>query len=74
MRPRLRLFGDTPFEGAEPVAQSHVTVPLSQLVDILRDAVQADRVWVDDFGDEDVQVSEDFYEILAAYRRMKDAA
>ena len=74
MRPRLRLFGDTPFEGSEPVTAPTVTIDLAELVDVLRHAVESDRVWVDDFGDEAVQVSQDFYEILAAYRRLRDAA
>lgn len=74
MRPRLRLFGDTPFDGGEPVATPTVTIPLEELVDVLRDAIRRDRVWVEDFGDEEVQVSQDFFEIVSAYRRLKDAA
>lgn len=74
MRPRLRLFGDTPFGEEEHVSSPSVTIALDELVGILRDAVQSDRVWIDDFGDEEVQISEDFYEILSAYRRMRKAA
>lgn len=74
MRPRLRLFGDAPFEGGEPVTPPTVTMPLADLVSVLRDAVETDRVWLEDFGDEEISVSEDLYEILSAYNRLRSAA
>lgn len=74
MRPRLRLFNDHPFDGPEEVVAPEVTVSLGELIHVLRDSVQKGRIWIDDFADEDIKVSQDLYEILAAYRRMSDAA
>lgn len=79
MRPRLRLFGDTPFDddpsiGSERVAPPTVMIPLKDVVRLLREAVASDHVWLEDFGDEDIQVSEDLYAVLRAYEQMRSAA
>ena len=71
MRPRLRLFdGDATADEPQPT----VTVPLSELIDTLRHAVRHDRTWLDDFKHEDVQISEDLYEVLTAYVALRPGA
>jgi hypothetical protein len=71
MRPRLRLF-----TGADDlaVAEPPVNVKLGDVTRILADAVQADRTWIDDFSDDDIQISSDLYEVLSAYWHLRPSA
>ena len=50
------------------LSRSQVNVALGDLVPLLLDAALANRVWLEDFSDESVHVSQDLYEILLAYR------
>jgi hypothetical protein len=51
-------------------------VAVRDLVPLLVDAFQSDRTWLKDFGQEQIQVSPDFYDILLAYQQLRrcDAA
>jgi len=72
MRHRLRLFtGD---DTVAPVAEPPVTVRLADVSRALLDAARRNRAWLDDFADEEIQVSQDLYEILSAYVRMRPGA
>ena len=71
MRPRLRLFDGDHADEAPPRT---VTVPLSELIETLRHAVRHDRTWLDDFENEDVQISEDLYEVLTLYVALRPGA
>jgi len=55
MRHRLRLFtGD---ESAVPVSEQPVNVRLADISRALLDAARRNRAWLDDFADEEIQVS-----------------
>jgi len=70
MRDRLRLF-----TGGEAVATAEqVTIKLGDISRALRDASRWNRTWLDDFADDEVQVSSDLYEILSAYIQMRPGA
>ncbi len=72
MRPHLRLFtGD--FEGSV-AAEPQVSVRLGQITSILADAVLARRSWLNDFENDEVQISEDLYEVLSTYWRLRPSA
>ncbi|MCA9257958.1 MAG: hypothetical protein KDA61_02105 [Planctomycetales bacterium] len=45
-----------------------VTVPLADVLPLLADAVSSQRTWLEDFGDDDITISTDLYEILLAYQ------
>ena len=51
-----------------------VDIPLRMLLDTLGDAMRKQRAWLDDFDDEDVTVSSDLYEIIAAYQHWQRPA
>lgn len=51
-----------------------VSVRLADISRALLDAARRNRAWLDDFADEEIQVSPDLYEILAAYVRMRPGA
>lgn len=49
-----------------------VTITLGQVVPLLIDAVEKNRVWIEDFSDERVVIDADLYEVLLAYQRMRN--
>ncbi len=72
MRHRLRLFtGD---EAVAPMVEQPVNVRLADISRALLDAARRNRAWLEDFADEEIQVSPDLYEILSAYVRMRPGA
>ncbi|MCH2569965.1 MAG: hypothetical protein MK103_01170, partial [Planctomycetes bacterium] len=44
-------------------------VRLEQVVALLADAYQNNRTWLQDFKDQRIQISADFYEVLQAYQK-----
>lgn len=71
MRHRLRLFTG---EDTVPVVEQPVTIRLADVSRALLDAARRNRAWLEDFADEEIQVSPDLYEILSAYIRMRPGA
>lgn len=71
MRPTLRFFNED-----EPIAH-HVplaTMTLGEFCQILGDAKDTDRTWIQDFADDEIQLPIDLYEVLNAYAHMRAAA
>ena len=54
-----------------PAARATVTVPLSDVVPVLADAVASRRNWIHDFDEDEITISADFYEVLLAYQRFR---
>ena len=48
-----------------------VTIPLSEILPLLGDAVRSGRTWLDDFADDEITVSTDLYEVVLAYRHFR---
>lgn len=72
MHHRLKMFlGETPVESA-PAAG--ITVTLREISGILAEAVNSRRTWVQDFADDPIQIPNDLYEVLVAYRRLGKSA
>lgn len=72
MRPRLRLYtGD---DSSPSVADPPVSMRLGEITRILSDAIHWDRTWLQDFEDDQVQVSADLYEVLTYYSHMRPSA
>jgi hypothetical protein len=72
--PRLRIY-DGPREdtgGVKLAETTHatqtVTVPLAEILPLLRDAVQSQRTWLRDFEDDEITISMDLYEVILAYQ------
>ncbi len=71
------LTGQTdPSNAADNRQAPMMPVAVRDLVPLLVDAFQSDRTWLKDFGQEQIQVSPDFYDILLAYQQLRrcDAA
>ena len=72
MRPRLRLYtGD---ESSDGLGSPKISVPLGDLIQVLSEASRWNRAWVTDFADDQVEVSEDLYEILSTYWHLRPSA
>ena len=89
MHSRLRLFdGDdqalssaqaaSPFDGSfddELGAKAPmVAVPFGEMLAALAEALVSDSAFLMDFAEDEVQLTPDLYDVLIAFRRMRDAA
>ncbi|MBL8850327.1 MAG: hypothetical protein JNG89_11670 [Planctomycetaceae bacterium] len=73
MRPKLRLFtGDE--DGGVALEQPTVPMNFGEFTRLVADAGRFERTWLSDFHDDEIQVPEDLYEVLTAYRRMRPGA
>ena len=48
-----------------------VTVPLTDVMPLLADAVGSQRTWLRDFEDDEITISMDLYEVLLAYQHFR---
>jgi hypothetical protein len=70
MRPRLKLF----FGDDQPATVPEVSMNLGEFTRILREAIEWDSTWLQDFSNDTVQVSADLYEILSMYSHLRPSA
>lgn len=65
---RLRIYRGP--EEATPATHEPrtVSVPLEEVLPMLVEAFQSRRTWLEDFAQDEVQMSADLYEVLLAYR------
>lgn len=74
MRPKLRLFTGDDDATTMTAPEPQVSVKLGDITHILADAYRGERTWLMDFEDDTVQVSQDLYEVLSAYWRLRPCA
>lgn len=48
-----------------------VRVRLGEVLPLLADAVSSRRTWLDDFSDDEVEISTDLHDVLQAYRHFR---
>jgi hypothetical protein len=48
-----------------------VTMPLSEVLPLLADAVRNERTWLGDFDDDPITISTDLYEVILAYQHYR---
>ncbi|NIL98806.1 MAG: hypothetical protein GTO53_12815 [Planctomycetales bacterium] len=48
-----------------------VSVPLGRIMPLLAEAAHSKRTWLEDFGDDEVTISEDLYEVILAYQHFR---
>jgi len=73
-QPRLRIFcgtQDSNLETAEPQQPEKVTVPLSEVFPLLADAVHSKRTWIEDFGEDEITISADLYDVILSYEHFR---
>jgi len=59
---------DTTTARSHQQAMQTVTVPLSEVLPLLADAVNSRRTWLRDFSSDDITISADLYEVILAYQ------
>jgi hypothetical protein len=83
-QPRLKIYRPEAslgmeVEGLSPINESAmilegvfdpVRIAAGDLFQLIHDAVNGKRAWLQDFEDDAMVVSRDFYEVLLAYQRM----
>jgi hypothetical protein len=72
----LRIYygpQNDPVTGASQTEASRetVTVPLVEMLPLLADAVQSDRMWLRDFQDDEITISMDLYAVVLAYQHYR---
>ena len=73
-RSRLRVYYGPESQvkaAATQVAQHNVTLPLSEILPLLADAYNSQRTWLRDFGNDEVSLSSDLYEVILAYQHCR---
>jgi hypothetical protein len=73
MRPRLRLFTGEDLDGSS-ATDTQVSVRFGEITRALADAVRWDRTWLRDFEDDEVSVSNDLYEVISSFTRLRPSA
>lgn len=53
------------------VGEARVAVSIGDLLPLLADAWSSKRAWLNDFSGDRVIVSQDLYEVLLAYKRLR---
>lgn len=56
------------------IGEARVAVSVNDLLPLLADAWQSKRAWLHDFANDRVIVSQDLYEVVLAYKRLKHSS
>ncbi|HEY2760460.1 MAG TPA: hypothetical protein VGI75_06945 [Pirellulales bacterium] len=59
---------ETITSGLHHSASQNVTVPLTEVLPLLADAVNSRRTWLRDFANDEITISADLYEVILAYQ------
>ena len=71
----LRLFPRTDEEAPKPVEQeATVSVRLGELYPVLKQALRANYAWLRDFQDDEIRVTQDFYDVVRAFAGLRPSA
>lgn len=68
--PKLRVYFG-PESAAEPNVPQQLAVPLGEVLPALVEASMDQRMWLDDFVEEEITISADLYEVVLAYQRLR---
>ncbi len=71
--PHLRIFNhDADVSSLPACTAPMVPVTLGDVLPLLLHAAHTQRMWLDDFADETLEISQDLYQILLAYKPIVD--
>jgi len=71
----LRVFPHNEEEAPQKsVQEATVPVQLRELMSVLRQATKANYVWLRDFQDDEVLVTQDFFDVIRAFSRLRPSA
>ena len=75
-QPRLRIYyGSTEEQPATVHASEErantVTVSIGDVFPLLADALRNEHIWLRDFEDDEITISNDLYEVMLAYQHFR---
>ncbi len=71
----LRVFPGSEEEAPQDREQeATVSVRLGELYPVLRQALRANYVWLRDFQDDEIRVTQDFYDVVRAFAGARPSA
>jgi hypothetical protein len=70
----LRLYRSPDDRGYEPPPQPAVRVRLGDLLPLVAFAQKMNFMWVKDFLDDEVKITEDLHEVLQSFRGLRPVA
>ena len=75
MAPHLKLFSaaDEEYEDYKTPTSAHVAIRLRDLLPLVTMAQKNHFIWLKDFLDDEVRISDDLHEILMAFRSTRPA-
>ena len=68
-RNRLHVYRGPTAGSATLTARETVTLPVGDILPWLADAACRKRTWLKDFEDDEITISRDLYEVIAAYQQ-----
>jgi hypothetical protein len=73
MAAHLRVFHPSSDDSRGPVGAPSVGIRLGDLLPLIAAAQRGNYLWVEDFLDDEVRITADFYEVLCAFRSYRPA-
>lgn len=71
----LNWRGESELERLTGTAPSKkVSIPLAEMTQLLVDAKESNRAWLDDFASDQVRIDADLYDVLLHYQEFRRAA
>lgn len=72
--PHLRIYPHRDEPESGPRQQPSVPMKISELFPLLAQAYRGDYLWLEDFADDAVMVTSDFYEVVHAFAKCRPSA
>jgi hypothetical protein len=73
MAAQLRVFRDSSDDSPESFQAPSVGIRLGDLLPLIAAAQRGNYLWVQDFLDDEVRITADFYDVLCAFRSYRPA-
>ncbi len=71
----LRLYPHDEGDATQTIEQeATVSIRLGDLFPVLRQALKANYVWLKDFQDDEIRVTQDFYDVVRAFGSLRPSA
>lgn len=71
----LRLYPHGEGDATKTIDQeATVSIRLGDLFPVLRQALKANYVWLKDFQDDEIRVTQDFYDVVRAFGSLRPSA
>ena len=71
----LRLFPNAAEEAPlTSEGEATVSVRLGEILPVLRQALKANYVWLRDFEDDEIRLTQDFYDVIRAFQGLRPSA